>query len=71
MLAMATGPSLIPSVCCAPLAQHPSYGPSGSADVMGHPFFKQIDWRKLEGRQASLRRRPALLAACAAWGTAG
>lgn len=27
------------------------YGPSGSADVMGHAFFKQIDWRKLEARQ--------------------
>ena len=27
------------------------YGPSGSADVMGHPFFKSVDWRKLEGRQ--------------------
>jgi serine/threonine protein kinase len=27
------------------------YGPGGSADVMRHPFFKPLDWKKLEARQ--------------------
>jgi p70 ribosomal S6 kinase len=27
------------------------YGPSGSADVMRHAFFKTVDWKKLELRQ--------------------
>lgn len=30
------------------------YGPSGSVDVMGHPFFKPINWKKLEARQVLL-----------------
>jgi len=30
------------------------YGPTGSADVMGHPFFGRVDWAALaEGRVAS------------------
>ena len=40
------------------------YGPSGSADVMKHPFFKTVDWRKLEQRVVS-RALHALYAVCA------
>ena len=29
------------------------YGPNGSADIMKHPFFKTVDWRRLEQRQVS------------------
>ncbi|EFN50433.1 hypothetical protein CHLNCDRAFT_55895, partial [Chlorella variabilis] len=36
------------------------YGPSGSADVMGHPFFKSVDWRKLEGRQIVSPFKPSI-----------
>jgi p70 ribosomal S6 kinase len=39
-------------------AKRLGYGPSGSADVMGHPFFKGMDWRKLEARQIISPFRP-------------
>ena len=38
------------------------YGPSGSADVMGHPFFKTIDWKKLGNRQVGLWAAACVLA---------
>ncbi|PSC73894.1 Serine threonine-kinase 2 19 [Micractinium conductrix] len=39
------------------------YGPSGSADVMGHPFFKTIDWKKLGNRQIPSPFRPTVKSA--------
>lgn len=42
-------PTSLPLLSAPPYPNR--YGPSGSADVMGHAFFKQIDWRKLEARQ--------------------
>lgn len=27
------------------------YGPSGSAEIKSHPFFRGIDWKKLEERK--------------------
>lgn len=27
------------------------FGPNGSKDVMGHAFFKGVNWKKLEARQ--------------------
>ena len=32
-------------------ARRLGYGPSGSADVMRHTFFRPLDWAKLEARQ--------------------
>ncbi|KAI3425001.1 hypothetical protein D9Q98_008382 [Chlorella vulgaris] len=36
------------------------YGPSGSADVMRHAFFKTVDWKKLELRQVPCPFKPTI-----------
>ena len=36
------------------------YGPTGSADVMGHPFFGRVDWTALAEGQVASPFRPSL-----------
>ncbi len=35
-------------------AKRLGFGPGGSSDVMKHPFFRAVDWGKLEGRGVSV-----------------
>lgn len=34
------------------------FGPAGSATVMNHPFFKEIDWKQLEARSVASPFKP-------------
>ncbi|GAB4821286.1 hypothetical protein N2152v2_008332 [Parachlorella kessleri] len=35
------------------------YGPGGSAEVMGHAFFRHVDWKKLERREVPSPFKPS------------
>ena len=36
------------------------YGPTGSADIMKHAFFKGVDWKKLEKREIASPFKPTI-----------
>lgn len=52
--------SLVKGLLQKDVSKRLGYGPNGSADVMGHPFFKSVDWKKLAKRQIPSPFRPTI-----------